>query len=79
MAEVVDEKTSLMDSALGPVAVTTTTYNKFDVDDYVALTVQSKAEYLRILNKAAQVDPLEARNRPPVTVGGTNLGGYDAV
>lgn len=79
MAEVLDEKTSLLDSAIGPVAVTTTTFKKFDIDDYVALSVQSKAEYLRVLNKAADVDPLEAQNRPPVTVGGTNLGGYDAV
>lgn len=79
MAEVLDQKTSLLDSAVGPVAVTTTKFKNFDIDDYVSLSVKSKAEYLRLLNKATQVDPLEARNRPPVTVGGNTLGGYDAV
>lgn len=79
MANVLDQKTSLMDSAVGPVAVTTTDYEKFDIDDYVSLCVQSKAEYLRFLNKSAQVNPLEVKGRPIVTLGGINLGGFDGV
>jgi hypothetical protein len=77
VAEIKDQKTSLLDSAIGPVAVTTTTYSKYDIDDFVTMTVQSKAEYLRMQNRAAGIDPQEVRNRPPVTIGGTNLGGYD--
>jgi hypothetical protein len=78
-AKLVSEITSLMDSALGPVAVTSTTYTNFDVDDYVSLTVKSKAEHLRLLTKASKVDPTEVTGRPIVTVGGTNLGGYNGV
>lgn len=77
MADIVEEKTSLLDSAIGPVAVTSTVFSKFNIDDYVQTCVMSKGEYLRILNKAATVDPLNAKNRPPVTLGGINLGGYD--
>ena len=79
MAEVLTEKTSLLDSAIGPVAVTTTNYKNFDIDDYVSLCVQSKAEYMRVLYKASQIDPLQVKGRPPVTVGGLSLGGFDAV
>jgi hypothetical protein len=78
MAKISDEKTSLLDSAIGPVAVTTTKYSQFSIDDYVSITVKSKAEYLRLLKKAAEVNPLEAENRPPVSIGGINLGGYSA-
>jgi len=68
-----------MDSALGPVAITTTNHEKYDIDDYISLCIQSKAEYLRFIKKIAQVDPLEVRGRPVVTMGGSNLGGFDAV
>ena len=77
MAKLVDQKTSLMDSALGPVSVTTNTYENYDVDDYVAASVQGKAESMRMLNKAATVDPLDVKGRPPVTVDGVILGGTD--
>lgn len=79
MSTVIDEKTSLLDSAIGPVSITTTEHTNFDVDDYVTLTVQSKAEYLRIVAKAATMDPLQVRGKPVVTVGGSSLGGFDAV
>ena len=77
MADVLDSKTSLLDSAIGPVAVTTTSYSNFTIDDYVTTTVMAKAGYLRILNKASTVDPLLAKDRPPVSIGGYSLGGYD--
>ena len=79
MADIINQKTSLLDSAIGPVAVTTTEYQNFDIDDYVAMSVQSKAEYLRVLTKAATIDPLQVKGRPPVTIGGVSLGGYDGV
>ena len=78
-SNILDQTTSLIDSAIGPVAVTTTTYDRFDIDDYVSMTVASKAEYLRVLNKASTVNPLEAKNRPPVQVDEINLGGYSGV
>ena len=78
MADIVDEKKSLMDSAIGPVLVTTTTYANYTVDDYVKMSSASQAEYLRILNKASTVDPLDAKGRPPVNVGDYSLGGIDA-
>lgn len=79
MANIISQKTSLLDSATGPVVVTTTAYEKFDIDDYVSLCVQSKAEYLRLITKAKQIDPSEVAGRAVVTVGDVNLGGFDAV
>lgn len=78
MADVKNEKKSLMDSAIGPVLITTTAYTNYTVDDHVRMTVAGNAEYLRILNKAAVIDPLEAKDRPPVNIGGYALGGKDA-
>jgi len=79
MAEVLEEKTSLLDSALGPVLVTTSTIRGLDIDDFVQSAVIGKAEYLRVLNKASQVNPLEAKGKPVVRLGGYVLGGYDAI
>jgi hypothetical protein len=79
MAKQVNEITSLLDSATGPVAVTTTTWESFDIDDYVALCVKSKGEYLRLINKARTTNPQEVRNREPVNIEGINLGGFNAV
>lgn len=72
-------KVTLLNSAIGPVSVVTEKKSAFDIDDYVSLTVQSKGDFLRILNKARSVKDLEARGRPIVRVGDVVKGGYDAV
>lgn len=79
MADIIDESTSLLDSAIGPVAVTTTTYKGYNIDDYVRAAVVGRAELLRILNKARTINPLDVRNRPPVNIGDISLGGFDGV
>jgi len=79
MSKVIKETTSLLDSAMGPVAVTTTEFEKYDVDDFVQATVKSKAQYLRIVSKAKEINPLEVENRPPVDIANVKLGGYHGV
>lgn len=79
MSIVLNEQASLMDAAIGPVSVITQDHQNFNIDDYVTTTIQSKAEYLRFINKINQVDPLEVKDRPIVTLGGANLGGFDGV
>ena len=76
MAKIIKETVSLLNSGIGPVSVTTTEMEKYDIDDYVQLTVKSKANYLKILTKANSTDPLDAENKPPVAIGPINVGGY---
>jgi hypothetical protein len=78
VSKIIKESTSLVDSAIGPVAVTTQEFEGYDVDDYVRSATQSKAEYLRILNKASTVNTLDAEDRPPVDLDDIKIGGFDA-
>jgi uncharacterized protein YqkB len=77
MSKIIEEKISLIDSAMGPVAVKTTTIEGFNVDDFVKTTIESKAQFLRLKNKAALVNPLDVNNRPPVELDDVSIGGYD--
>lgn len=74
-----DSKVTLLNSAVGPVTVVTEKKSTFDIDDYVSLTVQSKGDFLRLLNKARSIKDLEAKGRPIVRIGDVVKGGYDAI
>lgn len=76
-AELINQQVSMLDSAIGPVLVTTTTYEGMDIDDYVSVTIMAKAEYLRALYKILLINPLYTVGRPVVNLGGTALGGFD--
>jgi hypothetical protein len=73
-----EQKTSfnLIDSAIGPMGVQSTTYINFDIDDYVHTTVLSQAVLLKTILAAKNADPALASSRPPVNLEGTTLGGF---
>ena len=76
-ATLIDQKISMLDSAIGPIQVTSEVYNNFDVDDFVSFTVKGKAEYLIAINKLQYVNPIYTAGRPPVRLNGTSVGGFD--
>lgn len=74
---VINSDTHLIDSAIGPLAVTTSTVEGFDIDDYVHSTVRDMAFRLQVQRIARQVNPQLAKNRMPVTLDdGTIVGGF---
>lgn len=77
-AKILEEKISMLDSAVGPVRVTSQLLENVDIDDFVSTTVVSKAEFLRALTKIAAVNPQDTVGRPPVRLDGNELGGHDA-
>jgi len=73
----ISEETSVVDSGIGPIYVTETQYQDYDIDDFVHNSALSKALYLQMLNKAQVTDPDLAVGRPPVDLGGVTLGGHN--
>lgn len=76
MAKLVDSKQSMLDSAIGPVMVTTESYTGFDVDDFVHTTVVSQATKLRMKRMASNANPDLANNRDRVLIDDIEAGGY---
>ncbi len=77
MAKLVDSKQSMLDSAIGPVIVTTEKYTGFDVDDFVHTTVLSQATKLQLKRLAQNADPELANNRDRVQIDDVEAGGYN--
>ena len=73
---IVSESTHLVDSAIGPLAVTEKELTGFDIDDYVHTTVRSQAILLRMKEKAGTADPAFAADRPPVDIEDVSVGGF---
>ena len=74
--KVIDTVSNLVDTAIGPVAVTISTVQGFDIDDYVHSTVRAQGIKLQIMQAARTADPRLAKNRPPIDLDGVTLGGY---
>lgn len=66
----------LVDSAIGPIRVTISSVEGFDVDDYVTSTIQSMAIAIKMFNVASKVNTDFTTNRRKVSVGGVTVGGY---
>jgi len=77
MAKEVDSKSNIVDSAMGPVTIVEITHTGFDVDDFVATTVESQGTHLRLMTLARSVKSTEVKGRPTVNLEDVSLGGYD--
>lgn len=77
MAKLIDSKQSMLDSAIGPVIVTTESYTGFDVDDFVHTTIISQATKLQMKRLASNADPELATNRDRVQIDDVEAGGYN--
>jgi hypothetical protein len=68
--------TTIVDTAIGPVTVVSSDVVDFDVDDLVHTTVRAQAIKLQVVRAAKLADPTLAKNRVPINIDGTTLGGY---
>lgn len=69
---------SVIDSALGPFVVESRAIQGFDIEEHVRTTIESQAIYLQMREKIRTVDPQYTKNRTPVIVGDTAVGGFSA-
>jgi hypothetical protein len=76
MATVAHVTTNLVDTAIGPVAVSDSLVDGFDVDDLVHSIVRAQAIKLQLIQKVRTADPRLAKNRPPVNLDGNAIGGF---
>lgn len=76
MATTVSSSTTLVDTAIGPLAVTQATLSGFDIDDFVHSTVIAQATKLQMVYRIQTVDPRLTKGRPPVALDGQAIGGY---
>jgi hypothetical protein len=76
MAQLTETSTHLIDTAIGPLSVTDSTYLRFDIDDFVHSTVRAQAIKLRVIFSTAQANPKLAKDRPPVDIEGVTVGGF---
>lgn len=76
MISVISQSTNLVDSAIGPLAVTETEVAGFDIDDYVHTTVRAQALLLRMKERASTADPVFAKDRDPVDIEDVSVGGF---
>jgi hypothetical protein len=67
--------TNFIESAIGPLAVTTTPVDSYDIDDFCRDMTISQATHLQLIRKISMTDPRYAAGRPVVTVGGVTIGG----
>ena len=67
----------IIDTAIGPMSVKQTTVVGFDIDNFVQGTVDSQATYLRMLLLMDNAKPTFTKDRPPVRLGGKEVGGYE--
>lgn len=74
-AQSVSSSINLIDSAVGPLGVTKTVFQNFDIDDFVHNQVIGQALQLRLIFAAATANSTLAQNRPPINIEGTTLGG----
>lgn len=73
---VLNSKTTLVDTAIGPVAVTIETVDGVDIDDYVHEMCLAAGRDLQLKNIALKADQRFTSNRIPVSITGTKIGGY---
>ena len=67
---------SILDCAVGPVAVKETTVTDFDIDDFVHLVNTEHGEKLNLYQKATRANTDLAVNRIPVDIGDVSMGGF---
>lgn len=66
----------IVDTAIGPVRVTTSTVTGFNIDDHVSAQVTSIAIAIKMYNLVTTVNTQAAKNRRKVSIGGVTVGGY---
>jgi len=76
MAKVVSSQVSLVDTAIGPVSVTDTVVENFDIDDFVHSIVRAQCIKLQLINAINRADTRLAKNRPPLNIDGNVVGGF---
>jgi hypothetical protein len=74
--KIISEETFLIDSAIGPVSVTQSAVEEFDIDDYTHSTVISQAVRIQMKLRASNVDTRFTDNRLPVDIEGVQVGGF---
>ena len=68
--------TYLVDTGIGPVSVTNSEIENYDIDDFVHSTVRSQCITLQLINAIQVADPALAKNRPPLNLNGHTIGGF---
>jgi hypothetical protein len=76
MATVVNQSTVLVDSGIGPVAVTQAILDNFDLDDFIHSITISQCIQLQLVNAIQAADQTLAEGRPPLSINGNIIGGY---
>lgn len=76
MATISNTVTNLVDSAIGPLSVTESTVDNFDIDDFVHSVTRAQCLQLQMINAIQVVDTNFTSNRPPLNLGGYNVGGF---
>jgi hypothetical protein len=76
MGQVVSSTVGIADTGIGPVSVTVSIMNNFDIDDFVHSVVRAQCIQLQLINAIQTADPSLATNRPPLNINGNVIGGY---
>lgn len=74
--DIVKSQTNLIDTAIGPVAITESEVLGFGIEDYVHTAVRSQALKLQLKLKLSQADKRFTSNRYPVDIDGVRVGGF---
>ena len=74
--KVVSSNEHILDTAAGPVSVTVSQVESYDIDDYVHTAVRSLAQTIRLYNAAKSADTRLSENRDPVSIGDVQVGGF---
>lgn len=76
MGQVVNSTVGIADSGIGPLSVTVSTVENFDIDDFVHSVVRAQCITLQLVNAIQQANPTLAADRPPLNINGNTIGGY---
>lgn len=77
MAREISSTLSVMDTAVGPVAIKESVVDNYDIEDFIHDVLIDHAEKLSLYQKATRADKDLAENRTPVAVGDANVGGFN--
>lgn len=76
MANEISSTLSVMDTAVGPVAIKEAIVDNYDIEDFIHDVLINHAEKLSLYQKALRADKTIAENRTPVVVGDVSVGGF---
>ena len=74
--KVLDSKSHIVDSAVGPLMHTSSTIEGYTIDDYVHTELKALALKLRLAQAIEDADPRFTGNRTLVSAFGKSVGGF---